>query len=107
MGLRHERAAQSNEVHMDTCVMITHTPVTLYDGEMMTHVYNTADYVSTATLGKHNCTRTQTIAEAAVESETVRNMPTGCIQLVQATMHSNSTGVQIQCMHRMHSTQIH
>ena len=48
MGLRHERAAHG--VHMDTCV-ITHTPVTLYNGEMMTLVYNTADYVSTATLG--------------------------------------------------------
>ena len=73
----------------------------------MTHVYNTADYVSTATLGKHNCTCAQTIAEAAVESETVHHMPTGCIQQVQAAMHSNSTGVQIQCMHRVHSIQIH
>ena len=43
MGLRHERAAQSNEVHMDTYVLHIYTPVTVYDGEMMIHFYNTAD----------------------------------------------------------------
>ena len=47
MGLRHERAAQSNEVHIDTRVLHIRTPVTLYDGEMMTHFYNTADCART------------------------------------------------------------
>ena len=80
MGLRHERAPQSNEVHMTMCV-ITHTytsdTIRWRDDDTF---YNTADYVSIATSGKHNCTCAQTVAEDAVESETVHNMPTGCIQ---------------------------